>query len=63
MYLSGINYTIGDEIVSKENPNKIIGKCTKFQDGCIYIDGKNHGGMYFFMKSEWQEETYGGGEQ
>jgi hypothetical protein len=55
MYQTGINYTIGDYIVAKEEPMKIIGKCTGFRDGCILIDGKNHGGKYFFMKSEWQE--------
>jgi hypothetical protein len=55
MYQTGINYTIGDYIVAKEEPMKIIGKCTGFKDGCILIDGRNYGGKYFFMKSEWQE--------
>ena len=62
MYLSGINYKIGDEVVPKDNPIKVYGKCTGFKDGCVYIDGKNYGGMYFFMESEWQdvELIYGG---
>ena len=55
MYLSGINYKIGDEVVPKDNPRNVYGKCTGFKDGCVFIDGKNYGGMYFFMKSEWQE--------
>jgi hypothetical protein len=55
MYLTGVNYKVGDEIVSKEHPEKVIGVCTKIENGCIFIDGKNHGGKYFFMKSEWQE--------
>jgi hypothetical protein len=41
MYATGINYTIGDDIVAKEEPMKIIGKCTGFKHGCILIDGKN----------------------
>jgi hypothetical protein len=55
MYLTGINYKIGDDVVPKDNPNKIYGKCTGFKNGCILIDGRNYGGMYFFMKSEWQD--------
>jgi len=37
MYLSGINYKIGDEVVPKDNPIKVYGKCTGFKDGCVYI--------------------------
>lgn len=50
-----IDYNIGDEIVSKENPNKILGVCTGFRhsDTCIDIDGKCWGGKEYFMKSEW----------
>jgi hypothetical protein len=57
MYLSGINYKIGDDVVAKDNPTKVIGKCTGFahNDTCIEIDGSCWGGKYFFMKSEWQE--------
>lgn len=55
MYKTGINYQVGDDIVAKEHPEKVIGKCTGFKDGCILIDGNNYGGKYFFMKSEWQE--------
>jgi hypothetical protein len=57
MYLSGINYQIGDDVVAKEHPTKVIGKCTGFahNDTCIEIDGNCWGGKYFFMKSEWQE--------
>ena len=57
MYLTGINYKIGDEVVPKDEPMKVYGKCTGFthDDTCILIDGKCFGGKYFFMKSEWQE--------
>ncbi len=57
MYMTGINYKIGDDIVAKEQPEKVIGKCTGFthNDDCILIDGQCWGGKYFFMKSEWQE--------
>lgn len=57
MYLSGINYQIGDDVVAKDHPTKVIGKCTGFahNDTCIEIDGSCWGGKYFFMKSEWQE--------
>jgi hypothetical protein len=57
MYETGINYQVGDDIVAKEQPEKVIGKCTGFSDDdtCIVIDGKVWGGKYFFMKSEWQE--------
>lgn len=51
-----INYKIGDEIVSKLNPTKVIGKCTGFtDDGCVLIDGKVWGGKIYFMKSEFVE--------
>jgi hypothetical protein len=63
MYLSGINYTIGDEVVPKDNPSNVYGKCTGLENGCIFIDGKNYGGMYFFMKSEWQEIQIIGGNK
>jgi hypothetical protein len=57
MYETGINYTIGDEVVAKDIPHKVIGKCTGFahNDTCIEINGSCWGGKYFFMKSEWQE--------
>ena len=57
MYETGINYQVGDDIVAKEQPEKVIGKCTGFSDDdtCIVIDGKVWGGKYFFMKSEWQD--------
>ena len=54
-YLTGVNYKVGDKVVPKDNPEKIYGTCTGFENGCVFIDGKNYGGMYFFMKSEWQE--------
>lgn len=52
-----INYKIGDKVVSKEEPNKILGTCTGFTHGntCILIDGKCWGGKEYFMKSEWIE--------
>ena len=63
-YRTGVNYKIGDDVVSKDNPNLVLGKCTGFKWGCILIDGKNYGGMYYFMKSEWQEViTYGNDKQ
>lgn len=50
-----INYKIGDEVVSIENPNKILGVCTGFthDNTCILIDGKCWGGKEYFMASEW----------
>lgn len=52
-----IDYEMGDEIVSKINPNKVIGKCTGFRhsDTCIDVDGKCYGGKHYFMKSEFTE--------
>lgn len=57
MYETGVNYEIGDDIVAKDHPEKVIGKCTGFthNNECILIDDKCWGGKYFFMKSEWQE--------
>ena len=51
---SDIDYNIGDEIVSKDNQDKIIGICTGFMHNntCIQIDGKCWGGRIYFMKSE-----------
>lgn len=56
-YLTGINYKIGDDICDKDNPCKVLGKCTGFthDESCILVDGECFGGKYFFMKSEWQE--------
>lgn len=54
-YLTGINYKIGDDIVDKDNPSKVLGKCTGIENGCVFINGECFGGKYFFMKSEWQE--------
>jgi hypothetical protein len=55
--MTDIDYKIGDEVVSKENPTKVIGKCTGFvhNNTCIEIDGKCYGGRTYFMKSEWVE--------
>jgi hypothetical protein len=64
MYHTEINYQIGDDIVSKLHPERVIGKCTGFthDNACILIDNRCYGGKYYFMKSEWQEiiQTYGG---
>lgn len=50
-----IDYKIGDEVTSYDNPNKILGTCTGFthNNTCILIDGKCWGGKQYFMKSEW----------
>ena len=50
-----IDYAIGDEIVNKDSPDKIIGICTGFlhNETCIVIDGSCYGGRTYFMKSEW----------
>ena len=50
-----VNYKIGDEIVSVENPNKILGVCTGFTEDntCVLINGSCWGGKQYFMKSEW----------
>jgi hypothetical protein len=55
-----INYIKGDEIVSKDNPNKIIGVCTGFTENntCILINKKCWGGKIYFMKSEFVEFDY-----
>lgn len=55
-----LDYEIGDEIVNKENPDKILGICTGFahNNSCIEIDGKCWGGKYYFMKSEWTDFEY-----
>lgn len=52
-----INYEIGDELVNKDNPDKVIGICTGFRHNneCVDIDGTCWGGKTFFMKSEWAE--------
>lgn len=52
-----VNYEIGDEIVSKDNPFKIIGKCTGFihNETCVEIDGACWGGKFYFEKSELVE--------
>ena len=40
MYRSGVNYKIGDDIVAKEHPTHVIGKCTGFvhNNTCIEIN-------------------------
>ena len=49
-----INYDIGDDVVNKDNPYKVLGKCTGFchNNTCIEIDGSCWGGKYYFEKSE-----------
>ena len=53
--MTPIDYKVGDEVVSKDDPNKILGICTGFahKNSCIVIDGKVHGGKHYFMKSEF----------
>ena len=50
-----IDYKVGDEVVAKHDPNKILGVCTGFahNNSCIVIDGKTKGGKHYFMKSEF----------
>lgn len=52
-----INYDVGDEVTSYDNPNEILGVCTGFRHNntCIDIDGKCWGGKQYFVKSEWVE--------
>ena len=49
-----VNYKAGDEVVSMENPYKVLGICTGFthDNTCILIDGKCWGGKVYFEKSE-----------
>jgi hypothetical protein len=64
MYSSGVNYEVGDELTPKDDPWKVMGKCTGFDGGCVLINGKNHGGKYFFMKSEIvNSEVVGGSNE
>lgn len=51
-----IDYIIGDNVVSYDNPDKIIGKCTGFTDDneCIMINGKCYGGKYYFMRAAYE---------
>lgn len=50
-----IDYQIGDPVVSKQNPDCIIGICTGFthDDTCIEIDGKVYGGKNYFKKADF----------
>jgi hypothetical protein len=52
-----IDYKINDYVVAKEEPTKVLGRCSGFthDNTCILIDGACFGGKDFFMKSEWQE--------
>ncbi len=50
-----IDYKIGDQVVSKTNPDHIIGICTGFttDNTCIEIDGKCWGGKIYFKRADF----------
>lgn len=49
-YLRPIDYIVGDDICSKQNPDVLIGKCTNIKDNLIEINGKIYGGKWWFEK-------------
>lgn len=46
------DYTVGDKVVCVlDHEAKVIGEVTGFDDfGCVWIDGKNWGGLEYFKK-------------
>ena len=46
-----LDYEIGDFVMNDRGQK--LGKCTGFDGGCILIDGKCWGGMYYFHKVDW----------